>query len=233
MESLLDATRHALLLLISGDPELWTIVAISFSVSLKAIVLTAPAALVIAFLLAHTRFVGRRALISLFHTLLAVPTVVVGLTLYLLLSRSGPFGDLKLLFTQTAMMIGQMILCLPILVAMGHAAIQAADRRAWETAVTLGARPMRAMLTLMHEVRFGLMAALVAGFGRIIAEIGCSMMVGGNILNYTRNITTAIALETTKGEFAHGIALGFVLFVLALVLNFSLSLLQGRGLMAS
>ncbi|MFQ6023016.1 MAG: ABC transporter permease [Acidiferrobacterales bacterium] len=233
MGELFTASRHALYLLLSGDLELWAIVAISFSVSLKAIALTAPVALVLAFLLAHTRFVGRRALISLFHTLLAVPTVVIGLTLYLLLSRSGPFGDLKLLFTQTAMMIGQMILCLPILVAMGHSAIQAADRRAWETAITLGAGPTRAMLTLMYEVRFGLMAALTAGFGRIIAEVGCSMMVGGNILNYTRNITTAIALETTKGEFAQGIALGLVLLVLALVLNFSLALLQGRGLMAS
>ncbi len=233
MEGLLGASRHALLLLLSGDYDLWTTIAISFSVSLKAIVLTAPVALVLAFVLAHTRFPGRRVLISVFHTLLAMPAVVVGLTLYLLLSRSGPFGDLKLLFSQTAMMIGQIILCFPILVAMGHSAIQAADRRAWETAVTLGAGPGRAMLTLMHEVRFGLMAALLAGFGRIIAEVGCSMMVGGNILHYTRNITTAIALETTKGEFAQGIALGLVLLVLALVLNFSLAMLQGKGMMVS
>ena len=162
MEGLLGASRHALLLLLSGDYDLWTTIAISFSVSLKAIVLTAPVALVLAFVLAHTRFPGRRVLISVFHTLLAMPAVVVGLTLYLLLSRSGPFGDLKLLFSQTAMMIGQIILCFPSLVAMGHSAIQAADRRAWETAVTLGAGPGRAMLTLMHEVRFGLMAALLA-----------------------------------------------------------------------
>ncbi len=233
MDNLLDASREALLLLVSGDPSLWTIVGISFSVSLKAILLTAPVALVIAFLLAHTRFPGRRALITLFQTLLAFPAVVVGLTLYLLLSRSGPFGDLRLLFTQTAMVIGQMVLCFPILVAMGHAAIQAADRRAWETAITLGARPGRAMLTLMHEVRFGLVAAVIAGFGRIIAEVGCSLMVGGNILNHTRNITTAIALETTKGQFAEGIALGLVLLVLALLLNFALMLLQGKGVMHS
>ncbi|MFQ5995857.1 MAG: ABC transporter permease [Acidiferrobacterales bacterium] len=233
MDNLFDASREALFLLASGDPSLWTIVGISFSVSLKAILLSAPVALVVSFLLAHVRFPGRRALITVFQTLLAFPAVVVGLTLYLLLSRTGPFGDLKLLFTQTAMVIGQMVLCFPILVAMGHSAIQAADRRAWETAVTLGARPTRAMLTLMHEVRFGLMAAVIAGFGRIIAEVGCSMMVGGNILNYTRNITTAIALETSKGEFAQGIALGIVLLILALLLNFSLALLQGRGLMTA
>ncbi|MEE9287787.1 MAG: ABC transporter permease, partial [Gammaproteobacteria bacterium] len=103
------------------------------------------------------------------------------------------------------------------------------DRRAWETALTLGAAPWRAMVTLMHEVRFGLIAAIVAGFGRIIAEVGSSMMVGGNILHYTRNIPTAIVLETSKGEFTQGIALGIVLLLLALVLNFTLTFVQGKG----
>jgi tungstate transport system permease protein len=130
------------------------------------------------------------------------------------------------------MVIGQFVLAMPILVAMGHSAIQAADRRAWETALTLGAPPWRAMLTLMYEVRFGLMAAVIAAFGRIIAEVGSSMMVGGNILNYSRNIPTAIALETSKGEFAQGIALGFVLLFLALGLNFALAFIQGKGNLA-
>lgn len=229
MDSLADATQRALILLFSGDPDLWTIVGISFSVSLRAILITSPVALLIAFLLAHLRFPGRRLLITTFNTLLAVPAVVIGLTVYMVLARNGPAGDLKLLFTQSAMVIGQILLCLPILVAMSHAAIQAADERAWETAVTLGASPWQAMLTLMYEVRFGLIAALVAGFGRIIAEVGSSMMVGGNILNYTRNIPTAIALETSKGEFAQGIALGIVLLCMALALNFLLMFFQGRG----
>jgi len=231
MQSLSGANLLALELLFSGDPELWTIIGISFSVSLRAILFAAPAALVIAFLLAHLEFPGRRLLISGFNTLLALPAVVVGLTVYMLLSRSGPLGDLRLLFTQEAMVIGQIVLALPILVAMGHSALQAADRRAWETAITLGARPWQAMLTLMHEVRFGLMAAVIAAFGRIIAEVGSSMMVGGNILHYTRNIPTAIALETSKGEFAQGIALGLVLLVLALGLNFALTFFQGKGQM--
>jgi len=218
-----------MVLLFTGDPELWTIVGISFSVSLRAILVATPLALVVAFLLAHMRFPGRQLLISTFNTLLSLPAVVVGLTVYMLLSRSGPLGDLRLLFTQTAMVIGQMVLCFPILVAMCHAAIQAADQRAWETAVTLGAKPWEAMLTLMYEVRFGLLAAIIAAFGRIIAEVGSSMMVGGNILNYTRNIPTAIALETSKGEFAQGIALGLVLLFLALFLNVALSLVQGKG----
>lgn len=229
MESLADATQRAMMLLYTGDPELWTIVAISFSVSLQAICIASPVALVIAFMLAHLRFPGRRILITTFNTFLAVPAVVIGLTVYMLLARNGPFGDLKLLFTQTAMVIGQILLCLPILVAMSHAAIQAADERTWETAITLGASPWQAMLTLMYEVRFGLVAALLAGFGRIIAEVGSSMMVGGNILHYTRNVPTAIALETSKGEFAQGIALGIVLLIMALVLNFLLMFFQGRG----
>jgi tungstate transport system permease protein len=233
MSELLEASRQAIYLLFSGDPALWSIVTISFSVSLKAIVLTTPLALLLAFTLAYARFFGQRALISTFHTLLALPAVVAGLALYLFLSRSGPLGDLRLLFTQTAMIMGQMILAFPILVAMGHSAIQAADRRAWETATTLGAGPARAMMTVMYEVRFGLMAAVIAGFGRIIAEVGCALMVGGNIEGYTRNITTAIALETSKGEFAQGIALGLVLLLLALALNFSLTWLQGRGVMTA
>jgi tungstate transport system permease protein len=229
MESLTDANLQAMRLLFSGDAELWSIIAISFSVSLQAILISTPIALILSFMMAHLRFPGRRLLISTFNTLLALPAVVVGLTVYMILSRAGPLGDLRLLFTQSAMVIGQIVLCLPLLVAMGHSAFQSADKRAWETAITLGAPPWRALLTLMYEVRFGLFAALIAGFGRIIAEVGSSMMVGGNILNYTRNIPTAIALETSKGEFAQGIALGMVLLVMALGLNFFLSLLQGKG----
>lgn len=229
MESLSGATTEAIRLLAGGDTELWGIIGISFRVSTTAILLAIPPSLVIAFLLAYGRFPGRRLLISVFSTLLSLPAVVVGLTLYLVLSRHGPLGDWRLLFSQSAMVMGQIALCLPILVAMGHSAFQAADRRAWETARTLGASPLRALFTVMHEVRFGLFAALLAAYGRIIAEVGASMMLGGNILHYTRNIPTAIALETSKGEFAQGIALGFVLLVLAFVLNGLLHYFQGKG----
>lgn len=229
MESLLDASIHAFQLLFSGDAALWTIVGISFSVSLQAIIIATPLALLLAFVLAYVRFPGRSSLVSIFHTLQAVPAVVIGLTVYLLLSRNGPFGNLRLLFTQPAMIIGQIMLCFPLLVSLGHAAIQALDRRAWETARTLGASPWRAMLTLMHEIRFGLLATIIAAFSRIIAEVGSSLMVGGNILNVTRNIPTAIALETSKGEYAQGIALGLVLVSLALILNFLLGLVQDKG----
>ncbi len=229
MEPLTDATTSALVLLFSGNADLWEIIGISFRVSFVAILTATPPALVAAFALAHLRFPGRRLLISINSTLLSVPAVVVGLTLYILLSRQGPLGEWKLLFTQTAMVLGQIVLAFPILTAMGHSALQAVDKRAWETARTLGAGPLRASFTLMHEARFGLMAAFLAAFGRIIAEVGASMMLGGNILHYTRNIPTAIALETSKGEFAQGIALGIVLVTLAFTLNALLQNVQGRG----
>ncbi len=229
MEHLFSATQTALGLLVSGNAELWAIIGISFRVSTTAILIAVLPAVLTAFVLSYARFTGRRLLISLFNTLLSIPAVVIGLSCYVLLSRQGPLGDLHLLFTQTAMVIGQVALCFPMLVAMGHSTFQAADKRAWETARTLGASPLYALLTVMHEVRFGLIAALLAGFGRIIAEVGASMMLGGNILHYTRNIPTAIALETSKGEFAQGIALGMVLLVMAFVLNSSLHYFQGKG----
>lgn len=232
MNDIYSASIRAFDLLVSGDADLWTIIGISFSVSLRAMLIAIPLGLPVALLLAFGRFPGRRILVTTFNSLMAVPAVVVGLTVYLMLSRAGPFGDLKLLFTQTAMVIGQVVLALPLLIAMAHAALQSADLRAWETALTLGASRPRALLTVMHEVRFALVASIIAAFGRIIAEVGVSMMVGGNILNYTRNIPTAIALETSKGEFAQGIALGAVLLFLALLLNFFLNLFQGRGELA-
>ena len=186
-------------MLVNGNEELWEIVGISFRVSGTAILIASPFALLIAFLIAYFRFPGRRFIIALSNTFLAFPAVVVGLIIYLLLSRQGPLGDLKLLFTQTAMVMTQILLCLPILISMGHAAFQTIDKRAWETARTLGCSPLMAFLLVTNEARFGLMAAVLAGFGRIIAEVGASMMVGGNILHHTRNIPTAIALETSKG----------------------------------
>ncbi len=229
MEQLSDATTSALALLFSGNADLWEIIGISFRVSFVAILVATPPALLTAFALAYLRFPGRRLLISINSTLLSIPAVVVGLTFYILLSHQGPLGEWKLLFTQSAMVLGQIALAFPILAAMSHSALQAIDKRAWETARTLGASPLRAFTTLMHEARFGLMAALLAAFGRIIAEVGASMMLGGNILHYTRNIPTAIALETSKGEFAQGIALGIVLLALAFSLNALLQNVQGRG----
>lgn len=230
MDGLISASAEALRLLFTGDREIWEIVAISFSVSFRAILYIVPLAILSAFALAYGNFPGRRALITIVNAMVALPAVVVGLLLYMLLSSSGPFGGWRLLFTQGAMIIGQMILAFPLLVAMIHLSLQGVDLSAWQTARTLGAGIFRAMLTIMREVRFGLIAAIVAGFGRVVSEVGCSIMVGGNILHHTRNIPTAIALETSKGEFEQGIALGAVLITLALALNFAVATVRGRDM---
>ncbi len=232
MESLTSSLLDALALLFSGDAELWSIIAVSFRISTSAILIAIVPAVLTGFSLAYFNFPGRRLLVSIFNTLLAVPAVVVGLTLYILLSRQGPLGEWRLLFSQTAMILGQIALCFPILVAMSHSAFQSAEIRAWDTARTLGNSPFSAFLIITREVRFGLLGALLAAYGRIIAEVGASMMLGGNILHHTRNIPTAIAMETSKGNFAQGIALGIILILLAFMLTISLQYMQGKGAMA-
>ena len=227
--SLLDATCEAFRLLFAGDPELWGIIFLSLRVSVFGLLLALLPGVVAGYLLAMWRFPGRRALVVTVQSLLAFPTVVVGLVLYMLLSRQGPFGFLGLLFTQQAMILGQAILTFPILAAYTLAAVQGADARAHETAVSLGAGPLRAALTTLNETRFAVLAGVINGFGRAISEVGCALMIGGNIAGFTRNITTAIALETSKGEFAQGIALGVVLVVLALGVNVAMAILQGEG----
>ena len=227
--NLLDTTGVAFHLLFSGDAELWHIVFISLKVAILGLLLAVVPGIVLGYVLAIKRFPGRRVLVVAVQSLLAFPTVVVGLVLYMLLSRQGPAGSLGLLFTQDAMILGQAVLAFPILVAYTLSAVQGADPRAYETAVCLGAGPLRAALTTLNETRFAVMAGVINGFGRAISEVGCALMIGGNIAGLTRNITTAIALETSKGEFAQGIALGMVLVVLALGVNVAMAILQGEG----
>jgi len=227
--SLWQTTLEAVGLLLSLDKALWEIVAVSFSVSLSAISLVLLPAILLSFVLAYTEFKGKWFLLSIINTMQAIPTVVIGLLLYMMLSRSGPLGNWEMLFTQKAMIFGQMLVCFPVLVSMMHGALQSSDRRAIETAITLGVSTSRIAATMIWETRFPLMAATIAGFSRIVTEVGCSMMVGGNIMSVTRNIPTAIALESSKGAFAQGVALGIVLLTLALVLNFLLSSMRGKG----
>lgn len=225
--TLLEATREAFQRLFMGDAELWTIVGISLKVSLTALVIATPLAVALGFWIAANRFPGRHAAIVTLQGLLSFPTVVVGLILYLLFSRSGPLGPWHLLFTQDAMIVGQAIIAFPVLAAFTLAAVNGADPRLRETAVSLGAGPLRSALTSLYEVRFAVVAGVLNGFGRVISEVGCSMMVGGNIAGLTRNIPTAIALETSKGDFAQGIALGAVLMVFALGVVVLLGIVQG------
>ncbi|MGE5130153.1 MAG: ABC transporter permease [Sphingomonadaceae bacterium] len=226
---LLEPTRRAFALLFAGDPRLLQAIWLSLWVSVTAIALVAAPSVALGFLLAKKRFPGQRAAVVLVQALLSFPTVVIGLVLYLLLSRRGPFGSLELLFTPTAIMLGYMVIAFPILVVFTISAVQGADPRVYETARALGAGRLRASLTTLFEVRFGILAAVVNGFGRAVSEVGCAIMVGGNIEGLTRNIPTAIALETTKGDFAQGIALGLVLMIVALGVNVVLAALQGAG----
>ncbi len=224
---MLEATRAAFGLLLSGDPTLWGIVWISIKTSGLALILSAPLAVMLGYAIASFRFPGRRLLIWLVQAALSLPTVLAGLLLYLLLSRHGPLGDLRWLFTQPGVVLGQALIALPVLIAFTLSAVQAADPRYAETATALGASRWRCMLTVLHEVRFGVVAAIILGFGRVISEVGCALMVGGNIAGETRTITTAIALETSKGDFSQGIALGMVLIAIALLMNGALLLVQG------
>lgn len=225
--SLVDAIARAFALLFTGDPGLWRIIRVSLTTSLAGLLLAAPPAVLLGYAVAMYRFRGRRIVIWLAQAALSLPTVLIGLLLYLLLSRRGPLGDLQWLFSQPGIVLGQCVVALPVLVAFTLAAVQAIDPRYAETAVTLGASRWQVMVRVLHEARFGVMAAVLSGFGRVISEVGCALMVGGNIEGETRTMTTAIALETSKGEFAQGIALGIVLVTLALVMNGMLMVLQG------
>jgi tungstate transport system permease protein len=225
--SLIDATLHAFVLLFTGDPDLWRIIWVSLKTSVSGLLLAVPPAVLLGYTIAMYRFRGRRIAIWLSQAALSLPTVLIGLLLYLLLSRRGPLGDLQWLFSQPGIVFGQFVVGLPVLLAFTLAAVQALDPRYAETAVTLGASRWQVMVRVLYEARFGVMAAVLSGFGRVISEVGCALMVGGNIEGQTRTITTAIALETSKGEFAQGIALGIVLVTLALLMNGALMLLQG------
>lgn len=228
MDFLTESLRAAVALILTLDGEVVQAVWTSLYTSGCAILLGALAGIPLGTALGLGQFRGRRTAVTLLNTLMALPTVVVGLVIYGMLSRQGPLGPLGLLFTPMAMIIGQTVLAAPIVANYTLAAVAGADPRILPTALTLGAGRFQGVCRLLLEVRFGVMAAVVAGFGRVIAEVGVAMMLGGNIRNHTRTMTTAIALETSKGEFAFGLALGLVLMAVALLVNLFLNLLQQR-----
>lgn len=228
MKYLSHAIIEAFRLIITLDYEVLRITVTSLKVSTIAILLASIVGIPVGFLIGISKFKGRGFIITLLNTLMALPTVVIGLFGYALISRQGPFGPLELLFTPTAMIIGQFVLATPIIIALTASATQGVDPRVRQTALVLGANAVQSALTLFAEARFALMAAVVAGFGRVIGEVGASMMLGGNIKGYTRNLPTAIALETSKGEFGFGLALGIILMTVALSVNFLLRFLQSK-----
>jgi len=228
VDYILNGISGAFYLILHRDPELIRIVWVSIRVSGIALFFAAVFGVVTGFRVGTSDFRGKRAVVILLNTLMALPTVVVGLVGYSFLSRRGLLGDWGLLYTPYAMMLGQFVLAIPIIASLTLAAVQAMDRRVSLTALTLGASERQKNWKILTEARFAVLAAVIAGFGRIFAEIGVSSMLGGNIQGYTRNITTAIAYETGKGEFALGIALGIILLVIALGINALFQLWQGK-----
>jgi tungstate transport system permease protein len=219
MSDLSTAFATAMDLIIHFDRDLAEIVLLSLKVSITAVALATITGLPLGAAVALFRFPGRSALAVVFNTLMGLPPVVVGLLVYLLLSRSGPLGPWGLLFTPTAMIIAQTILITPIIAALSRQIIEDLWVEYEEQLRSLGTGPGRAVWTLLWDGRFSLLTAVLAGFGRANAEVGAVMIVGGNIAHVTRNMTTAIALETSKGDLALALGLGFVLLILILSLN--------------
>ena len=228
MDFLIDSIMSAFLLLWSFDPDLYFIVYVSIKVSFFSTLIASVLGVPTGFMIAYNGFRGKRAIITTLNSLLALPTVVVGLVVYAFISRRGILGLLDLLYTQTAMVIGQVILIFPIVACLTIAAISRIDERYRKTAMTLGATTFGTAGVIFREARFALVAAIIAAFGRVIAEVGVSMMLGGNAKGFTRTMTTAMALEYDKGEFVLGVALGIVLLVISFGMNILFNTIQGR-----
>ena len=218
----------AIELIVSLDPEVMEIAGKSLMISVTSTLLASLICLPLGSLINFQHFPGKRILINLIQTFFSIPTVAVGLFVFVLFSRAGPLGGLSLLFTPTVMVLGQMILITPILLGLTISALSGVDKAIVDTARSLGASGFQTSIVVLKEARFAVIAAIVMGFGRAISEVGIALMVGGNIKGFTRVITTAISLETTKGDLELSIALGIILIFIALVVNTALNRIQQR-----
>ena len=228
MTELWQGLTRAIELIISLDPEVLEIAGRSLMISLTSTILASLICVPLGSLIQFRRFPGKRILISLIQTFFSLPTVTVGLFVFVLFSQAGPLGGLGLLFTPTVMVLGQMILITPILLVLTISAVSGVDKAIVDTARSLGASGFQTAIVVLREARFAVVAAVIMGFGRAIAEVGIALMVGGNIRGFTRIITTAIALETSKGDLELAIALGIILIFIALVVNIVLNRVQQR-----
>lgn len=229
MDSIIEGFRKALSLILSLDPELLSIIFLSLEVSGTALIIATVLGLPVGALTGLKRFPGRGFIISLLNTFMGLPPVVVGLFLYLLLSRRGPLGFMALLYTPSAMIIAQCILAFPIVAALSHSAIVKVEPLIKQASQTLGATPFQVTTAVVREARYGIMSGIIAALGRVMAEVGAILIVGGNIAGYTRVITTTIALETDKGNFELALALGIILLILSFIINLFLFIVQKRG----
>ncbi len=218
----------AIELIVTINPEVMEITGRTLGISISSTIIATLLSLPLGSLIHFNNFIGKRTLLNLIQTFYSVPTVAVGLLVFLIFSRSGPLGFLELLFTPSIMVLGQVILIIPIILGLVIAALKGVDKIAYETAVAMGASRFQTTTVVIREARYSIFSAVIMGFGRAISEVGLALMVGGNIRGYTRVMTTAISLETSKGDIVLSIALGIILVGLALIVNFSLSRLQHR-----
>ncbi len=233
MESIVSSLGSAISLILHLNRELLGIILLSLEVSGIALVISTIVGLPVGALLGLKRFPARDLTISTINTFMGLPPVVVGLFLYLLLSRRGPLGFMGLLYSPSAMIIAQTILAIPIVTALCHSAIVGVDPIIRQAARTLGATPAQETITIIKEARYGILSAIIAAFGRVMAEVGAILIVGGNIAGYTRVMTTTIALETDKGNFELALALGIILLAISFAVNAALHFVQKKGMVPS
>jgi tungstate transport system permease protein len=229
MNFFFDSFKSALQLIWSLDQDLLVIISVSLRVSFFSTVISSLAGVPIGLAIAMNEFKYKRFLITILNTLLALPTVVIGLLVYSFLSRRGLLGQLGLLYTTKAMIIGQVILIVPIVTTLTLSGVNRIDGRYRKTAMTLGANTLQMAFVIVREARFAILASVITAFGRVIAEVGISMMLGGNAKGFTRTMTTAMALEFDKGEFTMSIALGVILLLIAFAVNIVFHYFQGKA----
>ncbi len=228
MTEIWQGLTRAIELIVSLDPEVMEIASRSLMISVSSTILASLICIPLASLIHFNHFPGKRIVVSLIQTFFSIPTVAIGLFVFVLFSRAGPLGGLNLLFTPTVMVLGQMILITPILLGLTISAASGVDKAILDTARSLGASGSQTAIVALKEARFAVMAAVIMGFGRAISEVGIALMVGGNIKGFTRVITTAISLETSRGDLELAIALGIILVSIALVINVVLNRIQQR-----
>jgi tungstate transport system permease protein len=228
MTFFLDSLRSALQLIWSFDPDLLVIISVSLKVSLFSTFISSLVGAPLGLTIAMSEFRAKSFLITILNTLLALPTVVIGLFVYSFISRRGLLGSMGLLYTTKAMIIGQVILIVPIVTSLTLSAVSRIDHRYRKTAMTLGANALQTAFVIMKEARFAILASVITAFGRVIAEVGISMMLGGNARGFTRTMTTAMALEFDKGEFTMSVALGIILLLIAFSVNIVFHHFQGK-----
>ncbi len=225
---IIEGIRQAIDLIVTMNPEVMEITARSLYVSLSATVVAAVIAIPLGGFIHFKEFLGKSGLITIIQTLYALPTVLAGLLLWLLLSRAGPLGFLALLFTAQGMILGQIVLIIPLMIGMTLIALSGVSQTKQDTVISLGASSAQTVITIIKEARFAILGGVILGFGRAISEVGAAMMIGGNIKGYTRVLTTAIAFETSLGDLPLSIALGIILLLIALIVTTLLFVFQVR-----